>query len=166
MTAPGERASGPGQVPLAVPAPGGVTSPAVSPRRRNTVRRPLPLDIIIILRAIIDPCHQVHLGRLPTAGLRPVTREDKRVPTGRVRRTSPDRMSSCPPSVPSRLRRERSRWSLRRPDRFMLNWPRSSSPGPGGGRPRGGRPGRCRPGSRQRLGHRWRPGNTQRHGRR
>ena len=37
--------------------------------------------------------------------------------------------------------------------------PRSSSPGTGGGRP-----GRCRPGSRQRLGHRWWPCNTQRHG--
>ena len=123
VTAPGERASGPCQVPLAVPAPGGVPSPAVSPRRRTPVRRPLPLDIIIILQAIVNPFHQLHLGHLPTAGLRPVTREDKRVPTGRVRRTSPDGMSSCPPRVPSRLRRERSRWSLRRPGRFMLNRP-------------------------------------------
>ena len=123
VMAPGERASGPVQVPLAVPAPGGVPSPAVSPRRRTPVRRPLLLDIIIILRAIINPCHQVNLGRLPTAGLRPVTREDERVLTGRVRRTSPDGMSSCPPSIPSRLRRERSRWSLRQPGRFMLNRP-------------------------------------------
>ena len=82
VTAPGERASGPGQVPLAVPALGGVPSPAVSPRRRTPVRRPLPLDIIIILRAIVDPFHQIHLRRLPTAGLCPVTREDERVPTG------------------------------------------------------------------------------------
>ena len=82
--APGKRANGPGQVPLVVPAPGGVPSPAVSPRHQTPVRRPLPLDIIIILRAIIDPCHQVHLGCLPTAGLRPVTREDERVPIGRV----------------------------------------------------------------------------------
>ena len=123
VTAPVERASGPGQVPLAVPAPGGVPSLAVSPRHRTPVRPPLPLDIIIILRAIVDPFHQVHLGRLPTAGLRPVTREDERVPTGRVRRTSPDGMSSCPPRVPSCLRRERSRWSLRQPGRFMLNRP-------------------------------------------
>ena len=124
VTAPVERESGPGQVPLAVPAlGGGVPSPAVSPRRQTPVRRPLPLDIIIILRAIVDPFHQVHLGHLPTAGLRPVTREDERVPTGRVRRTSPDGMSSCPPRVPSRLRRERSWWSLRRPGRFMLNRP-------------------------------------------
>ena len=123
VTAPGERASGHGQVPRAVPAPAGVPSPAVSPRRLTPIRRPLPLDIIIILRTIVDPFHQLHLGRLPTAGLRPVTREDERVPIGRVRRTSPDGMSSCLPRVPSLLRRERSRWSLRRPSRFMLNRP-------------------------------------------
>ena len=123
VTASGERESGPGQVPRAVPAPGGVPSPAVSPRRRTPVRRPLPLDIIIILRAIVDPFHQHHLGRLPTAGLRPVTREDERMPIGRVRRTSPDVMSSCLPRVPSRLRREQSRWSLRRPGKFMSNRP-------------------------------------------
>ena len=76
VAAPGERASGPGQVPRAVPAPGGMPSPAVSPRRRTPVRRPLPLDIIIILRAIVDPFHQLHLEHLPTAGLRPVTRKD------------------------------------------------------------------------------------------
>ena len=40
------------------------------------------------------PFHQLHLGRLPTAGLCPVTREDERVPIGRVRRTSPDLMST------------------------------------------------------------------------
>ena len=93
MTAAGERASGPGQVPRAVPAPGDVPSPAVSPRRRTPVRRPLPLIIVIITQEIVDPFHQLHLGRLPTVGHRPVTtREDERALIGRVRRTSPEGM--------------------------------------------------------------------------
>ena len=93
--ATGERASGPGQVPLVVPARVDVPSPAVSLRRRTPVRRALPLAIIIILRAIVDPSHHLHLGRLQTASLSPVTaRDDERVPIGRVRRLSPDGMSS------------------------------------------------------------------------
>ena len=90
-----ERASGPGQVPLVVPARVDVPSPAVSLRRRTPVRRALPLAIIIILRAIGDPSHHRHHGRLQTASLSPVTaRDDERVPIGRVRRLSPDGMSS------------------------------------------------------------------------
>ena len=137
-------------------------SPAVSPRRRTPVRRPLPLVIIIIPRAIVDPFHLLHLGHLPTAGLCPVTtREDKRVPIGRVRRTSPDRMSSCLPRVPSPWEENDNSGLFAGPAGSCWIGPRSSSYGTGGGRP-----GRCRPGSRQRLGHRWRPGNTQRHGHR
>ena len=101
--AAGERASGPGQVPWAVPAPEDVLSPAVSPRRRTPIRQPLPLIIVIIPRAIVDPFHQLHLGRLPTVGHRPVTtREDERAPIGRVRRTSPDGMCSCLPRSPEK----------------------------------------------------------------
>ena len=55
MTADEERVSGPVQVPRAVPAPGDkrkrirlmVQSPAVFPRRRTPVLRPLPLMLII-----------------------------------------------------------------------------------------------------------------------
>ena len=86
VTADGERTSGPVQVPRAVPAPGDVPSPAVFPRRRTPVLRLLPLIIVIIShRAIKDPCHQLHLGRLQTASHRPVImREDERAPIGRV----------------------------------------------------------------------------------
>ena len=127
LTAAGERASGPCQVPQVVPAPGDVSSPAVSPRRQTLVRRPLPLIIVIIPREIVVPFHQLHLGHLPTAGHRPVTtREDERAPIGRVRRTSPDEMWSCRPRYPTLLRRERSRWSLRQPGRFMLNRPQKT----------------------------------------
>ena len=120
--ATGERASGPGQVPLVVPACVDVPSPAVSLRRMTPVRRALPLAIIIILRAIVDPFHYCHHGRLQTASLSPVTtRDDQRVPIGRVRRTSPDGMSSCLLWSPRPLRSVRSRWLPRRPSRFMLN---------------------------------------------
>ena len=89
VTAASERASGPGQVPRAVPAPGGVPNPPVSPRRQTPVRQPLPLIIVIITREIVDPFHQLHLGCLPTVGHRPVTtREDERVPIGRSVRTN------------------------------------------------------------------------------
>ena len=125
VTADGERASGPVQVPRAVPAPGDVPSPAVSPRCRTPLLRPLPLIIVIINhRAIEDPCHQPHLGHFATVGHRPVTtREDERAPIGPDRRTSPDGMCSCLPRSQSRLRRELSLWSLRRLGRFMLNRP-------------------------------------------
>ena len=53
-----------------------------------------------------------------TASLSPVTaRDDKRAPTGRVGRLSPDGMSSYP------LRNALSRWFPRRLDRFILNRP-------------------------------------------
>ena len=122
--ATGERASGPGQVPLVVPARVDVPSPAVSLRRQTPVRWALPLAIIIILRAIVDPFHHRHHGRLQTASLSPVTaRDNERVPIGRVRRTSPDGMSSCLLRSPRSLRSVRSRWLPRRPGRFMLNRP-------------------------------------------
>ena len=100
--ATGERASRPGQVPLVVPARVDVPSPAVSRRRRTPVRRALPLAIIsIILRAIVDPSHHLHHGRLQTA------RDDKRAPTGRVGRLSPDGMSSYLLRSPRPLRNAR-----------------------------------------------------------
>ena len=120
----GERASGPGQVPLVVAARVDVPSPAVSLRRRTPVPRALPLAIIIILRAIVDPSHHLHHGHLQTASLSPVTaRDDKRVPIGRVRRLSPDGMSSNLLRSPRPLRSVRSWWLPRRPGRFMLNRP-------------------------------------------
>ena len=88
--------------------------------------RPLgsSVAIIIILRAIVDPFHHRHHGRLQTASLSPVTaRDNERVPIGRVRRTSPDGMSSCLLRSPRSLRSVRSRWLPRRPGRFMLNRP-------------------------------------------
>ena len=122
--ATGERASGPGQVPLVVPARVDVPSPTVSLRRRTPVRRALPLAIIIILRAIVDPSHHLHHGRLQTASLSPVTaRDDERVPIGRVRCMSPDGMSSYLLRSPRPLRSVRSRWLPRRPGRIMLNRP-------------------------------------------
>ena len=122
--ATGERASGPGQVPLVAAARVDVPSPAVSLRRRTPVRRALPLAIIIILRAIVDPSHHLHHGRLQTASLSPVTaRNDERVPTGRLRRLSPDRMSSYLLRSPRPRRSVRSQWLPRRPGRFMLNQP-------------------------------------------
>ena len=113
--ATGERASGPGQVPLVVPARVDVPSPAVSLRRRTPVRQTLPLAIIIILRAIVDPSHHLHHGRLQTASLSPVTaRDDERAPIGRVGRLSPDGMSSYLLRSPRPLRSVRSRWLPRR----------------------------------------------------
>ena len=69
-----ERTSGPAQVARAVPAPGNVPSPAVFPRRRTPVLRPLPLNIVVIIshRAIVDPCHQLHIGRIQITSHRPV----------------------------------------------------------------------------------------------
>ena len=128
VTAPaatGERASGPGQVPLVGPARVDVPSPAVSRRRRTPVRRVLPLAIIsIILQAIVDPSHLLHHGRLQTASLSPVTvRDDETAPTGRVGRLSPDGMSSYLLRSPRPLRNALSRWLPRRLDRFILNRP-------------------------------------------
>ena len=123
--ATGERASGPGQVPLVGPARVDVPSPAVSRRRRTPVRRALPLAIIsIILRAIVDPCLHRHHGRLQTASLSPVTaRDDERAPTGRVGRLLPDGSSSYPLRNPRPLRNPPSRWLPRRLDKFILNRP-------------------------------------------
>ena len=122
--ATGERVSGPGQVPLVVPAPVDVPSLAVSLSCRTPVRRALALAIIIILRAIVGPSHHLHHGRLQTASLSPVTaRDDERVPIGRVRRLSPDGMSSYLLRSPRPLRSIRSRWLPCRPSRFMLNRP-------------------------------------------
>ena len=122
VTADDERTGSPVQVPRAGPAPGDVPSPAVFPRRRTPVLRPLPLIIVIIShRAIEDPCHQLHLGRLPTVSHRPVImREDERAPIGPDIRTSPDRKFSCLPRSLSLPRRELSLWSLRRPGSFKL----------------------------------------------
>ena len=122
MTVDGERTSGPVQAPRAGPAPGNVPSPAVFPRRRTPVLRPLPLIIVIIShRAIEDPCHQPHLGRLPTVSHRPVImREDESATIGLDIRTSPDGKCSCLPRSSSLLRRELSLWSLRRPGSFKL----------------------------------------------
>ena len=122
--ATGERASGPGPVPLVVPARIDMPSPAVSLRRRTPVRRALPLAIIIILWAIVNSSHHLHHGRLQTASLSPVTaRDDERAPTGRVGRLWPDGMSSYLLRSPRPLRSARSRWLPRRPDRFILNRP-------------------------------------------
>ena len=128
VTAPaatGERASGPGQVPLVGPARVDVPSPAVSRRRQTPVRRALPLAIIsIILRAIVDPSHHLHHGSLQTASLSPFTaRDEERAPTGRVGRLSPDGMSSYLLRSPRPLRNALSWWLPRRVDRFILNRP-------------------------------------------
>ena len=95
----------------------------MSQRRRTPVRRALPLAIIsIILRAIVDPSHHLHHGRLQTASLSPViARDDERAPTGRVGRLSPDGMSSYLLRSPRPLRNARSRWLPRRLNRFILN---------------------------------------------
>ena len=100
--------------------PPDVQSPAVFPRRRTPVLRPLPFIIVITShRAIKDPCHHPHLGRLPTVSHCPVImREDERAPIGPDLRTSPDGKCSCLPRSPSLPRRELSLWSLRRPGRF------------------------------------------------
>ena len=92
------------------PAPGDVQSPAVFPRRRTPILRPLPLIIVIAShRAIEDPCHHPHLGRLPTVSQRPVImREDERAPIGPDLRTSPDGKCSCLPRSPNLPRRELS----------------------------------------------------------
>ena len=120
----GERASGPAQVPLVVPARVDVPSPAVSLSRRTPVRWALPLAIIVILRVIIDPSHHLHHGRLQTASLSPVTgRDGERVPIGRVGRLSPDGMSSYLQRSPRPLRSVPSRWLPRRSGGFMLNLP-------------------------------------------
>ena len=121
----GERASGPGQVPLVGLARVDVPSPAVSQRCRTPVRRALPLAIIsIILRAIVDPCLHLHHGRLQTASLSPVTaRDDERALTGRVGRLLSDGSSSYPLRNPRPLRNTLSQWLHRRLDRFILNRP-------------------------------------------
>ena len=153
----GERESGPGQVPLVVPAPGGVPSPAVSPRRRTPICQPLPLDIIIILGAIIDPFILGVSRPQVSAQSWEKTRECR--PDGSdVRRQTG--CQAVPQAFPDAWEENDHGGLFAGPAGSYWIGPRSSSPGPGGGRPRGGRPGRCRPGSR------WRPGNTQRHGRR
>ena len=171
--ATGERASGPGQVPLVGPARVDVPSPAVSRRRRTPVRQALPLAIIsIILRAIVDPCLHLHHRRLQTASLSPVTaRDDERAPTGRVGRLLSDGSSSYP------LRNPRP-WGTHHHSGCLAGstysyWivPSSSSPGPSSGRlsrcgPGSGRLSRCGPGSERRLDHEWWAGNAQRHGHR
>ena len=82
--ATGERASGPGQVPLVGPARVDVPSAAVSLRRRTPVRRALPLAIIIILRAIVHPSHHLHHGRLQTPRSQPSHRERRRESSDRT----------------------------------------------------------------------------------
>ena len=121
----GERASGPGQVPLVGLARVDVPSPAVSRRRRTPVRRALPLAIIsIFLWAIVDPCLHLHQGHLQTASLSPVTtRDDERAPTGRVGCLLSDGSSSYPLRNPRPLRNALSQWLPRRLDRFILNRP-------------------------------------------
>ena len=116
MTVDDERVSGPDLRPRAVPAPGDkrirlvVQGPAVFPRRRTPVLRPLPLMLIIIAshQVIAGPCHHRHQGRRPTASLRLVIimREEERVLKGLVHHTSPDSKYSCPRPLRSHQRRE------------------------------------------------------------
>ena len=146
VTAPGGRASGPGQFPLAVPAPGGVPSPAVSPRRRTPVRRPLPLDIILSTPSSF-------FGRSSI----PVIKFISGVSRLQVSAQSREKTRECRPDG-SHVRRQTGCRAV--PQAFPATWeennhgglfpgsagscwigPRSSSPGPGGGRPGGGRPG-------------------------
>ena len=151
----GERVSGPVLAPRAGPAPGDVQSPAMFPRRRTPVLRPLPLIIVIIShRAIEDPCHHPHLGRLPTVSHRPVImREDERAPIALDLRTSPDGKCSCLPRSPSLPRRELSLWSLRPARQLQVDVPAPVT-GPAQVTDHPGWPGRCR------LGHSWRPSHS------
>ena len=113
VTADGERASGP----LFGPSSSGWSS---SRRRAESSSvskasdtRPSACSshhiVITSHRAIEDPCHHPHLGRLPTVSHRPVIRrEDERAPIGPDLRTSPDGKCSCLPRSPSLPRRRLS----------------------------------------------------------